>query len=294
MDKLLKLEKKQRKKEIKEQKKALKAQEKKERLELEEAYMQDRLVEKEIYKDINAAKRQAYIEEMKPIWEERKRKNEAPHLSILEEIGNAVSHGVGAILTVVALILLLMKSDTNLKIIASIVYCTAMFFMFFNSCLYHSWRWGSTVKRIWRRFDYTSIYLMIAGTFAPLQLVEIPAEYGDPAGYIFGITYFAVMWAIVITGITLTCVFGPGRTKKINFPLYFTVGWSGICVVPGWIMHDNIPLLLWILFGGIVYTLGMIPFGLLKGKKSAHFIWHLIVMAGVVIQFVGIYLCVYK
>ena len=103
MDKLLKLEKKQRKKEIKEQKKALKAQEKKERLELEEAYMQDRLVEKEIYKDINAAKRQAYIEEMKPIWEERKRKNEAPHLSILEEIGNAVSHGVGAILTVVAL-----------------------------------------------------------------------------------------------------------------------------------------------------------------------------------------------
>ena len=293
MDKFEKLLAKQKKKEIKMQKKALKAQEKKEKKELEDAYMHDRLVDKEIVRDINAIRREEYIKKMTPIWEERKRLNEAPKLSLLEEIGNAITHGLGAILTIVALILLLLKSDTNIKVFASIVYCLAMFFMFFNSCLYHSWKWGLRVKRIWRRFDYTSIYFMIAGTFAPLQLIEIPAEYGNPNGYIFGITYFIVMWALTITGITLTCVFGPGRTKKINFPLYFIIGWSGVCVVPGWIMHDNVDLLLWILFGGIVYTLGMIPFGLLKGKKSAHFIWHLIVMAGVIIQFIGIYLCVY-
>lgn len=285
-------EKKELKKEAKMQKKALKAQEKKEKRELEEAYMHDRLLDKEIAKDINSAKRQAYIEKMTPTWEEWKRLNEAPKLSLLEEIGNAVSHGVGALLTVVALILLLQKSDTPLKITASIVYCLAMFFMFFNSCLYHSWKWGKRVKRIWRRFDYTSIYLMIAGTFAPLQLVEIPNDYGNPEGFIFGITYFIIMWSLVVVGITLTCIFGPGRTKKINFPLYFIIGWSGVCVIPGWINY-NMPLLWWILIGGIVYTLGMIPFALLKGKKSAHFIWHLIVMAGVIIQFIGIYLCVY-
>jgi len=281
------------KKEAKMQRKALKAQEKKERKELEEAYLHDRLLEKEIEKDINSAKKKAYIEKMTPTWEEWKRLNEAPKLSLLEEIGNAISHGLGAVLTILALILLLQKSDTTPKVVASIVYCVAMFFMFFNSCLYHSWKWGLRVKRIWRRFDYTSIYLMIAGTFAPLQLVEIPNDYGNPQGYIFGITYFIIMWSLVVLGITLTCVFGPGRTKKINFPLYFIIGWSGLCVVPGWIIHDNVPLLLWILFGGIVYTLGMIPFALLKGKKSAHFIWHLVVMAGVIIQFIGIYLCVY-
>ena len=281
------------KNEAKMQRKALKAQEKKERKELEEAYLHDRLLEKEIEKDINSAKKKAYIEKMTPTWEEWKRLNEAPKLSLLEEIGNAISHGLGAVLTILALILLLQKSDTTPKVVASIVYCVAMFFMFFNSCLYHSWKWGLRVKRIWRRFDYTSIYLMIAGTFAPLQLVEIPNDYGNPQGYIFGITYFIIMWSLVVLGITLTCVFGPGRTKKINFPLYFIIGWSGLCVVPGWIIHDNVPLLLWILFGGIVYTLGMIPFALLKGKKSAHFIWHLIVMAGVIIQFIGIYLCVY-
>ena len=283
---------KEQKREAKMQRKTLKAQEKKEKKELEEAFMHDRSVDKEIEKDINYKKRQAYIEKMTPKWEEWKRLNEAPHLTVLEEIGNSVSHGVGAILTIVALILLLQKSDTTLKIVASIVYCLAMFFMFFNSCLYHSWKWGMKVKRIWRRFDYTSIYLMIAGTFAPLQLIEIPRDYGDPQGFIFGITYFAIMWTLVVVGITLTCIFGPGRTKKVNFPLYFIIGWSGLCVVPGWLAH-NINLFWWILIGGIVYTLGMIPFAVLKGKKSAHFIWHLIVMAGVIIQFIGIYLYVY-
>ncbi len=125
---------KEQKREAKMQRKALKAQEKKEKKELEEAFMHDRLVDKEIEKDINYKKRQAYIEKMTPKWEEWKRLNEAPHLTVLEEIGNSVSHGVGAILTIVALILLLQKSDTTLKIVASIVYCLAMFFMFFNSC----------------------------------------------------------------------------------------------------------------------------------------------------------------
>ena len=285
--------KRQQKKETKMQMKALKQKERREKKELLDAYMHDRKVDALIKKDIDQERRRAYVEKMTPKWEKWKKLNEAPKLTLLEEIGNAITHGVGVILTIIAYILLMQKSDTPLKIIASSVYCLAMFFMFFNSCLYHSWRWGSKVKRIWRRFDYTSIYLMIAGTFAPLQLIEIPSDFVNPNGFIFGIIYFSIMWAFVITGITLTCVFGPGRTKKINFPLYFIIGWSGLCVVPGWIIHDNVPLLLWILFGGIVYTLGMIPFALLRGKKSAHFIWHLIVMAGVIIQFIGIYLCVY-
>jgi hemolysin III len=285
--------KRQQKKETKMQMKALKQKERREKKELLDAYMHDRKVDALIKKDIDQERRRAYVEKMTPKWEKWKKLNEAPKLTLLEEIGNAITHGVGVILTIIAYILLMQKSDTPLKIIASSVYCLAMFFMFFNSCLYHSWRWGSKVKRIWRRFDYTSIYLMIAGTFAPLQLIEIPSDFGNPNGFIFGIIYFSIMWAFVITGITLTCVFGPGRTKKINFPLYFIIGWSGLCVLQGWIIHKNFELLFWILAGGIVYTLGMIPFALLRGKKGAHFIWHLIVMAGVVIQFIGIYLCVY-
>ena len=272
--------------------KELKRQEKKEKRELEELYYQKKELNEQIQKEVHDIEKQKYIEKMTPIWEKRRKMNEAPHLSLLEEIGNAVSHGLGVIFTFVALILLLQKSDTPLKVLATVVYVVAMLFMFLNSTLYHSWKWGSKVKRIWRRFDYTSIYFLVAGTFAPLQLIELPKEFGE-AGYIWGITYFGVMWAIVITGVTLTCVFGPGRVRKINFPLYFIVGWSGVSFIPGWIINNRFDLLWWILGGGIVYTMGMIPFGLLRGKKGAHFIWHLIVFLGVIAHFLGLYFCVY-
>lgn len=216
---------------------------------------------------------------------------EPPKRAILEEIGSSVSHGIGAIAAIVGLILLLIKSDTPLKVMSSIIYMLSMFFMCINSCLYHAWKWRSKVKRLWRRFDYTSIYLLIAGTFAPLQLVELANEFG-PTGQTLGIIYFIVVWVLTITGITFTCIFGPARVRFINFPLYFIIGWSAVCMIPGWIMH-NMNLFIYILAGGIVYSLGMIPFGIFRKKPVAHFLWHLFVLAGAIIHFIGIYLYVF-
>ncbi len=162
---------------------------------------------------------------------------EPPKRCLLEEIGSAVSHGIGAILAIVGLVLLLIKARGNTEyrpqlILSSLIYMISLFAMCLNSCLYHSFKWGSKVKRIWRRFDYTSIYLLIAGTFAPLQLVELAKEYGD-TGEFLGTIYFVVMWLLTVTGITLTSTFGPERTRKVNFPLYFIIGWSAICMIPG-------------------------------------------------------------
>ena len=235
-----------------------------------------------------------YIEEEKeekknsPIEIEKRRLNEAPKRSVLEEIGNSVSHGLGAIFGVVALVLMLLKSDTPMKIIGSIVYGVSMIIMMLMSCLYHAWRHGLTVKRLWRRFDYCSIYLLIGGTFAPLQLVELGINEGQP---MWAWIWFSIMWALIITGITFVSIFGPGRTKWINFPLYFVIGWSGLAFLPGWWVYNQ-QVLWWILGGGIVYSLGMIPF-VLKKVPAAHFIFHLFVVAGAITQFVGIYTCVY-
>ena len=283
---------KEEKKRLKLQNKALKKLEKKEKKELEDAYMHDKLIDKQIKNEINEIKKKEYIEKMTPIWEERKRINEAPHLSLLEEIGNSVSHGLGVIFSIIAFILLIYKSDTPLKIIASFGYSFSMLFMFLNSCLYHAFRWGSKVKRLWRRFDYTSIYFLICGTFAPIQLVELKNLYCNN-GDIIGIIYFSIMWLVAITGITLNCIFGPGKTKKINFPLYFVLGWTGIIFLPIWLIHNHLGLLFWILGGGIIYTLGMIPFAILRKKNVSHFIWHIIVFFGVITQFIGILLYVY-
>ncbi len=215
--------------------------------------------------------------------EKNKKLNEAPKLKVLEEIGNSVTHGIGVLLGALGLILLILKSNNVISLISGIIYCSSIMIMMLNSCLYHSFKWGLKVKRLWRRFDYSSIYLLIGGTFAPIQLVNI----GGTLGWV----YFIIMWSAIITGITFVSIYGPGRLKWLHYGLYFIIGWSGLMVIPVW-LKTNVELLLWILVGGVVYTLGMIPF-MKKEVKSAHFIWHFFVLFGVIIHFIGIYLYIY-
>ncbi len=238
------------------------------------------------------------LKRLKPYLDERKRRqkqitrarhrklNEAPHLSIKEEVGNAVTHGVGAILAVIGLIILLIRSTTPLQIMGALFYGISMFFMMTMSSLYHSFKWGIKAKRLWRRFDYSSIYLQIGGTFSPILLVNLYEHYPT-----LSIVWFCIMWGLIIVGITMVAIFGPGRLKWLHFPLYFIIGWAGIMIIPYWIKY-YLPLFFWILGGGIVYTLGMIPFAK-RGVKGAHFIWHFFVLAGAATHFVAIMLYIY-
>lgn len=218
--------------------------------------------------------------------EERKRElqklNEPPMLTVLEEVGNAITHGVGAVLALAGFVLLLLKSDTGMKVMASCFYGISLFILMLMSCLYHSFKSGSKVKRIWRRFDYASIYLLIGGTFAPLYLVYW--------GNNLGIVLFCIQWSLIVFGIIMLAIFGPGKWKWIHFTLYFTIGWSGLIMLPDF-FHNNIPLLFMILIGGIVYTVGMVPFA--RDKKYDHFIWHFFVLIAALLHWFGIYLFVY-
>lgn len=98
------------------------------------------------------------------------------------------------------------------------------------STLYHAFPYGSKVKRIFRRFDYSSIYLLIGASFAPILLCYI--------GGIYGTIFVIIQWIIIITGVTLIAVFGPTRLKFIHFPLYFILGWSALIFVPKMFVND--------------------------------------------------------
>lgn len=214
--------------------------------------------------------------------EEFRKLNEPPKLKVLEEVLNSVVHGVGAILAIVGFVLLLIKSDTGLKITATCFYGISLFLLMLMSCLYHAFKSGTRVKRIWRRFDYASIYLLIGGTFAPLFLVYW--------GNTLGIVMFSVQWALIVFGVVIISIFGPGRFSWVHFTLYFLIGWSGLIFIPEWINTDR--NLLWtILIGGVIYTVGMIPFT--RDRDYDHFIWHFFVFAGAIIHWFGIYFFVY-
>ena len=209
-------------------------------------------------------------------------RNEPPHLTAGEERFNTASHSAGALLAAAAMALLLLRSDTPLKITASCFYGISMVLMMVMSSVYHAMKTGSTAKRICRRFDYTSIYLLIGGTFAPILLVYL--------GGTLGIALFCVQWAVILTGVTLILVFGPGRWRALHFTLYFLIGWSGLMFLPQMYLHSR-TLLGFIFAGGLAYTLGMIPFA--GKKKYDHCIWHVFVLAGAALHWVGIYTQIY-
>ena len=209
-------------------------------------------------------------------------KNEPPRLTLGEEVVNAVTHGLGAGLAAAALVLLLMRSKNGMEIMASCFYGISMVVMMLASSIYHAMPSGSRVKRVCRRFDYTSIYLLIGGTFAPILLMYL--------GGTLGVVLFCVQWGIILCGVSLVFVFGPGRWRPLHFTLYFLLGWSGLLFIPTFYLHA--PALLWyILAGGLLYTLGMIPFAR-KGKWN-HCVWHLFVLAAAKLHWWGIYTQIY-
>lgn len=208
--------------------------------------------------------------------------NEPPRLTKIEEVGNAVSHGAGVLFAVVALVLMLLKSDTGFKIIASCFYGISIILLMLMSTLYHSLK-GTKAKIVLRRLDYTTIYLLIGGTFAPMLLINI--------GGTLGVVLFCVQWGLILSGVTITAVFGPGRLKVFTQIMYFCLGWSGLMFIPLWIKNKD-TILFWILAGGIIYTVGMIPFRR-RGVKGMHFIWHMVCLLAVIVHWVGIYINLY-
>lgn len=205
-----------------------------------------------------------------------------PRRATLEEIGNSVTHGLGAVFALVAMALMLAFADGTMQIASALIYSLGMLLAFLASCLYHALPYGRRAKRLFRRFDYSGIYLLIGATFAPVLL--------SCMGDAFGIAFFIVQWAVIVTGVSLIGVFGPTRLRFIHIPLYIILGWSALMLMPAMLAWDFY-LAFFILLGGVMYTLGIIPYAI--KARVAHFIWHIFVLLGAVCQWVGIFVFIY-
>ena len=251
---------------------------------IKSAYKADKKTKKLRFKEEKGNARESFIAEREAYYLENGKPvpENPPKRSLLEEIGNAVTHGVGAVFAIVAIVLMLIKAVTREELFGAVIYSVGLFVMFCISALYHAFPYGSRVKRLFRRFDYSSIYLLIGATFAPILLAYI----GGLKGFIF----FLVQWALIAMGITFIGVFGPGKLRFIHFPLYILLGWSGLILLPEMISRD-LGFFIFIITGGVVYSLGIIPFSI--RAKVSHFIWHFFVLGGAVLQWIGIYKYIY-
>ena len=265
-------------------KKEIKASLKEEKKRLKSDYKKEKKSRRKEYKSSIAAAEDSYLSAMADCAAERGKRVpiNPPKRAVLEEIGNSVSHGLGSLFSIFAFILMLLHYDVIRELLGAVVYFAGLFLMFTMSCLYHAFSHGSAVKRLFRRFDYASIYLLIGATFAPVLLSYV--------GGVFGLVFFIIQWCVIVTGITLVGVFGPARLKFIHMPLYILLGWCALMFLPR-MLGDNVWFAFYILLGGIIYSLGIIPFAM--KNKVAHFIWHFFVLAGAVVQWVGVYTFIY-
>ena len=199
--------------------------------------------------------------------------------SLGEEIANAISHGVGAVFGIVAFVLFLSASNTWQEYVSGIVFSTAIFLLFISSTLYHAFPAKLGVKRLFKRFDHIAIYLLIGASFAPLLLIV--------ADQPFGIIFFIIQWVIIAIGIVFKAIF-IDRLQVFHVVMFLLLGWSALLVLGQFEKLSSTAFFLTV-WGGIAYTLGVAFYANSRTFKYAHFVWHLFVLAGVVLHFIANY-----
>lgn len=199
----------------------------------------------------------------------------------LEEKLNIITHGFGFLLSILGLVLLILRAiklDDSLLLISFCIFGASMILLYGASTLYHS------AKNPWLRYrlnilDHASIYLLIAGTYTPFALVTLSG--------IIGWSIFGVVWTMAVTGIVLK-LFYTGRYNLLSTIMYVVMGWIIVFAVKP--LYDNLEPagLIWLITGGVSYTIGALFF-MLDRLKFNHAIFHLFVLAGSFTHFISIY-----
>jgi len=200
--------------------------------------------------------------------------------SVGEEIANAVSHGVGLLLAVIAapvLVVAAVQRGGVAETVGASVFAATMVLVYLTSTLYHALP-RNRAKQVFRTLDHGAIFLLIAGTYTPFTLGPLRGTWGS--------SLLGLVWVLALAGVVFKAV-GGVRYPKLSTSLYVAMGWLIIVVIePFWL---NVPAsgFFWLLAGGIAYTAG-VAFFAPTGIRYGHLVWHLFVIAGTACHFAAV------
>jgi len=200
--------------------------------------------------------------------------------SLREEIANSISHGLGLLLALVALPVLVLAAIEagNVRFLVGVsVFGGTMVLLYLASTLYHSIT-HETAKQVFRVFDHTAIFLLIAGSYTPFSLGVLRGPWGW--------SMLAIVWTLAIIGITLK-INRRTRHSRISIVLYVVMGWLAVIAIKPIVMLIPLPGILLIFAGGVAYTGGLAFFAAQRIRYN-HFIWHLFVIAGTTCHFFAV------
>lgn len=194
-----------------------------------------------------------------------------------EEVTNAILHGVGLGLAIAALAVLVVMASLSgnaWHIVSFSVYGATLVLLYLSSTLYHG-LYAGRAKRLFRVFDHSAIFLLIAGTYTPITLITLRGT--------LGWAVFGTVWGCAAAGIVAKA-FWAHRFPVLSTALYIAMGWIVVVAVKPLLANLNTVSLVFLAVGGLCYTLGTV-FYLWHRLKFHHAIWHLFVLAGSICHF---------
>lgn len=203
------------------------------------------------------------------------------YYSPIEEKINIISHAIGFILSIVALVLLVRHAYLHgnvWQIVSFSIFGASLIILYAASAFYHSAKKSELRNRL-KIMDHASIYVLIAGTYTPFTLVTLKGT--------IGWVLFGISWGLAVTGIILKLFF-TGKYDLISTIMYVLMGWVIVFAIKPLI--NNLPLegLLWLFAGGISYTIGAIIYSIKKIKFN-HAIFHMFVLFGSFCHFMSVF-----
>lgn len=216
---------------------------------------------------------------------ENKEKNSIIY-TLGEEIFNSVSHGIGVLLSVAALVIMIIFAviySDGYGLAGALVYGISLILLYSMSMVYHIVQ-NQRAKKILRVFDHCSIFILIAGTYTPYLLGPLRGK--------LGWTIFAIIWGVTVIGVILNAV-SLEKFKRLSLVCYVLMGWGIVLSIKPLAQNLAMPGIALLVAGGLVYTIGVI-FYVLKKYRYMHSVWHLFVLAGSVCHYFSILLYVLK
>ena len=198
----------------------------------------------------------------------------------LEEIVNAITHGIGLLLSIAGFVVLLVLAalrGTAWHIVACSIYGATLICLYAASTLYHAVI-SPRVKRALRIFDHSAIYLLISGTYTPFLLVSLRGPWGW--------SLLGVIWGLALAGVLFKFWFVE-RFAILSTVVYIAMGWLVVIAAKPVITHLSLTAIIWLLAGGLAYTGGVIFFAA-KRIPYSHAIWHLFVLAGSICHYFAV------
>ena len=203
------------------------------------------------------------------------------HYSPLEEKTNIISHVIGLVLSVIALLLMLFRASTSgsiLHIISAGIFGASLIALYSASTFYHSAKDPKRRVRL-RVNDHATIYILIAGTYTPFTLITLH-------GWV-GWTIFGVSWGMAASGVILKLFF-TGRFNALSTLMYVFMGWIIMFAIKPLVNSLSSEGLFWLVAGGVAYTVGAVIYSIKKIHFN-HAIFHLFVLLGSFCHFVSVY-----